>query len=138
VTAQQVLSRHRLGRARAALQEAAVLQSAGHWHGALNRVYYAAFYAARALLALKKVDSSRHSGVIALFQQHFVQPGVVAADVARALPQAFARRQRSDYDDFTEIGGDEIQPLREQVQRLVDACEEAVTRFETATPGETP
>ena len=75
MTAQDALARHRLARARVALEEADLLESAGRWNGALNRVYYAAFYAARALLALKRIDSSRHSGVIALFQEHFVKTG---------------------------------------------------------------
>ena len=128
MTAQDALARHRLARARVALEEADLLESAGRWNGALNRLYYAAFYAARALLALKRIDSSRHSGVITLFQEHFVKTGTVSSDIARALPQAFARRQRSDYDDFAEVQVHEIKALREQVERLVHACEEAVNR----------
>ena len=128
MTAQDALARHRLARARVALEEADLLESAGRWNGALNRLYYAAFYAARALLALKRIDSSRHSGVITLFQEHFVKTGTVSSDIARALPQAFARRQRSDYDDFAEVQVHEIKALREQVERLVHGCEEAVTR----------
>ena len=105
MTAQDALARHRLARARVALEEAALLESAGRWNGALNRTYYAAFYAARGLLALKRIDSSRHSGIIALFQEHFVKTGTVSPEIARALPQAFARRQRSDYDDFADVEG---------------------------------
>lgn len=126
MTAQDALASHRLERARAALEEAELLEAAGHCSGALNRIYYAAFYAARALLALKKIDSSRHSGVISLFQEHFVKTGIVSPDVARALPQAFARRQRSDYDDFTEVHADEVKALRDQVKQLVSACQEAI------------
>jgi uncharacterized protein (UPF0332 family) len=42
---------HRMARAHSALEEAAVLPERRHVSGALNRLYYAAFYAARALLA---------------------------------------------------------------------------------------
>ena len=52
-------------------------------------------YAARALLGLKRLDSSRHSGVIALFQEHFVKTGIVSPDIARALPQAVAMADTS-------------------------------------------
>lgn len=126
MTAQDALARHRLARARTALEEADLLASAGRWNGALNRTYYAAFYAARALLALKRTDSSRHSGVIALFQEHFVKTGIVSPDIARALPQAFAKRQHSDYDDFAQAQAHEIKALREQVEQFVRACEDAV------------
>ena len=61
MTAQDALASHRLTRAREALAEADLLISANRRNGALNRAYYAAFYAARALLALKRIDSSRHT-----------------------------------------------------------------------------
>lgn len=83
---------------------------------------------ARGLLALKRVDSSRHSGVIALFQEHFVKTGAVPPDVARALRQAFAKRQLGDYDDFADVEELEFRSLREQVERLVVACEDSVNR----------
>jgi uncharacterized protein (UPF0332 family) len=67
VNPSDALAQHRIARAHAALQEANLLIEQEHFNGALNRVYYAAFYAARALLATRNLDSSRHSGVIALF-----------------------------------------------------------------------
>lgn len=83
------------------LDEANLLLEQRHFTGALNHLYYAAFYAARALLATKTLDSSRHSGVIALFQEHFLKTGLIPPDVARALPRAFEKRQTSDYGDLT-------------------------------------
>ena len=120
-----VLARHRIARAHAALQEADLLIEQQHFSGALNRVYYAAFYAARALLATRNLDSSRHSGVIALFQEHFVRTGIVPTDTARALPRAFEKRQTSDYGDFSEPSSDEVVSLRSQVETFVRACEQA-------------
>ena len=128
MTAQDALARHRLMRAREALAEADLLITGSRWNGALNRLYYALFYAARALLALKRIDSSRHSGVIALFKEHFVKTGSVSADIARALPQALARRQRSDYGDFAEAQAADVEALREDAERFVHACEEVVGR----------
>jgi uncharacterized protein len=85
-----------MARARATLGDADVLIEASRWNSALNRLYYAAFYAARALLATQNLDSSRHSGVISLFQEHFVRTGVVLQDTARALPRLFEKRQTTD------------------------------------------
>ena len=108
--------------------EADLLISATRWNGALNRLYYALFYAARALLALKRIDSSRHSGVIAPFQEHYVKPGFVPAEVARVLPQAFARRQRADYGDFAEAQEGDVQTPRGDAERFLDRCMEIVNR----------
>jgi uncharacterized protein (UPF0332 family) len=79
------LARHRLSRAKEAFAEGEHLFAKGAFMGAVNRFYYGAFYAARALLAVRELDSSRHSGVISLFQKHFVKPGLIATDKAKAL-----------------------------------------------------
>jgi len=39
---------------------------------AVNRAYYAIFYAANALLCSRRLERSKHSGVLAAFRQHFV------------------------------------------------------------------
>src|SRR5438552_2779522 len=77
------------------------------------------FYAARALLATHNLDSARHSGIISLFQEHFVRSGLIAGEVARVLPRAFEKRQTSDYDDFMEPSEDEVSSLRSQIERFV-------------------
>src|SRR4030095_17150462 len=79
------LARHRLSRAKGAFSEGDHLLTAKAFMGAVNRYYYAAFYAARALLATRELDSSRHSGVISLFQKHFLTPGLVSTDKPKAL-----------------------------------------------------
>ena len=89
---------------------------------------YAAFYAARALLATRNLDSSRHSGVIGLFQEHFVRTGLIPTETARALARAFEKRQTSDYGDFSEPSSDEVLSLRGQVEAFVRACEQAVQK----------
>lgn len=117
------LAHHRIARAHEALDEADLLIDQRHFSGALNRLYYAAFYAARALLATRNLDSSRHSGVIGLFQEHFVRTGLVSTEVARALPRAFEKRQTSDYGDFSEPTSEEVLSLRVQVRAFVASCE---------------
>jgi uncharacterized protein len=99
------LARHPLSRAKDAFGEGEHLLTKSASVGAVNRFYYAAFYAARALLALRDLDSSRHSGVISLFQKHFVKPGLIATDKAKALPRAFEKRQKIDYGDFSTVTG---------------------------------
>jgi uncharacterized protein len=115
-------------RARESLAEADVLVAARRWRGAVNRLYYAAFYAARAVLAIRNLDSSRHSGAIALFQQHVVKAGSVPLDVARALPRAFESRQSSDYADTADPTEDDVRVLRTDIEAFVDACAHLVER----------
>jgi uncharacterized protein (UPF0332 family) len=123
------LARHRLGRAKAAFSEGNHLMKAKAFMGAVNRFYYAAFYAARALLAVRELDSSRHSGVISLFQAQFVKPGLIATEKAKALPRAFEKRQKSDYGDFSTVTASEAQSIRKDVAGFLQECEQLLSRL---------
>jgi uncharacterized protein len=92
-----------------------------------------AFYATRAVLAIRNLDSSRHSGVIALFQQHFVKTGAVPLDVARALPRAFESPQSSDYTDTADPTADEVRVLSTDIEAFIDACAHLVERTTSHT-----
>jgi uncharacterized protein (UPF0332 family) len=126
VTAQDALAQHRIARAHETLQEADLLIQQRHYNAALNRLYYAAFHAARAALARPKVDSSKHNGVIALFQRHVVKSGAIPDEIACVLPQSFGRRLQTDYGDFKQATADELARLRPDVETFVAACERAI------------
>lgn len=114
---------YRLRRAKQALREGEALLAAGLHLGAINRLYYAAFYAAKALLATKGLDSSKHSGVIALFQEQFVKTGLIDREAAKALPRAFERRLDTDYEDFASVNRSVVTKLAESVRSFVRVCD---------------
>jgi uncharacterized protein (UPF0332 family) len=68
------------------LQVASELLDKGYYDVAASRAYYAAFYAASALLLSEGLDTSKHSGVIALIHQHFVKSGKLNKEQGRNLP----------------------------------------------------
>ena len=131
------IARHRLRLAHDTLEEADVLIAESRWRGALNRLYYAAFYAARALLATRDLDSARHTGVIALFQQHFVKTGVVPTTIGKTLPRSFETRQTSDYADVADLDENEVRQLRTDVVAFVAACERVVEQLIAADTNQT-
>ncbi len=64
----------------------------------VNRAYYAIFYAANALLATKKLSSSKHSGVISLFRQHFVKTSLLHPEYSDMYGRVMGNRHASDYE----------------------------------------
>lgn len=60
-----------LARARQMLKTSRLTLEHQDYITAVNRAYYAIFYAANALLATKHMERSKHSGVIAAFREHF-------------------------------------------------------------------
>lgn len=114
------LSRWRLEKARNTFKEGEQLLEAGSYNGAVNRFYYAAFHAVRALLALKQLDSPKHSGVMSLFNREFVKTGVISKKASRTLSKVFLLRSEADYDDFRSFSLKEVQEVRQAVQALID------------------
>lgn len=67
------LARYRLKMAREKLESGKLLLDQSRYGDAASRAYYALLHGARALLATKGLDSRKHSGVISLFNRHFVK-----------------------------------------------------------------
>jgi len=120
------LARHRMERAASTLAQARLLSESHAWDGAVNRYYYSAFHAARALLATRGLDSGKHSGVIALFNLHFVKTGIIQPAVGRALVRSFEKRQASDYADFAEVSEEDARRVGEETGAFVQACRDVL------------
>ena len=60
---------YRLTRAKETLDEAKILLDSNKLPGAVNRIYYAMFYAATALLLAHGISSTKHAGIISLFHR---------------------------------------------------------------------
>jgi len=73
---EQALIAYRVARAEESLDEARLLLDAGHLNTAVNRLYYACFYAVSALLMSEGHGSAKHSGIRSLFDAHWVNPHV--------------------------------------------------------------
>ena len=94
------LSKYRYECAEEALQDAEIMFDNGRFKNALNRAYYAVFYALRAVNALDGFDSSKHSGVIAHFNQTYVKTGIFKKEISRIIKLASEKREQADYLDF--------------------------------------
>ena len=97
---QKDYARYRLERSLEDLQSPQALLIDGHFRAANNRAYYAIFHAIRAALALKSVDSSKHSGVISEFRRLFIKEGLLPVELSQMIGAAFTIRNASDYDDM--------------------------------------
>lgn len=111
---------HRLQRARETLASAKVLEDSHFYYGAINRLYYACFYAVTALLATRDLSSSKHSGVLSLFNRHLVKTGLVSTKLGEFYGDLFDTRHEGDYTDFAEFTPEEILDLYNVAATFVD------------------
>jgi len=95
---------YRLSCASDTLDEAQALLEAGKGlRGSVNRIYYACFYAVSALLVTKGMSASKHSGVRALFNQHWIKVGALDTRLGAFYGAMFDRRQTGDYEAYSEF-----------------------------------
>lgn len=92
--------RIRLSRAVTTLKEAHLLFENNFPDAALNRFYYACFYAASALLASKDIFVKTHSGVKQMLGLHFVVTGLINDEMRKNYSDLFRSRMGVDYDDL--------------------------------------
>lgn len=109
--------------ARQALASAKLLLDAGDWVGAINRAYYAIFYAANATLELQGLERSKHSGVMSVFREKYVKTGKIESEYSDVYGQAFVSRQKGDYERVK-------LPTREEAEKAIQGAERFVARIE--------
>lgn len=100
MTDQQALIACRVQQARETLQDAQRMLAADiSPRSVINRAYYAAFYAVMALLLRGSVPlaTSRHTGIITLFDTHLVHPGTYDITYSSDLHLLFSLRLKGDY-----------------------------------------
>ena len=117
---QKALVLHRFERAETSLQEAKDELARKNFRLAVNRAYYTVFYAMRAFLATVGKDSSKHSGIAALFNEHFIKSKIVPTVSSKLIQSLMDLRHEGDYQDFAVITEEEAKGAVETAQSALD------------------
>lgn len=94
------LSKYRYQASQEALSDARIMYEHGRYKNALNRAYYSIFHAIRSVNSLDGFDSSKHSGVIAHFNQNYVKTEIFPRELSKIIRSASENREKADYLDF--------------------------------------
>jgi len=97
-----------------------LLHSGGSLRSVINRSYYAMFYAALALIAAKGTGSSKHSGVISIFDREYVKTNVFPKELSKLFHKAFLLRQESDYKEFFLLTKEEAIKIKEGAENFLE------------------
>jgi uncharacterized protein (UPF0332 family) len=105
--------------------DVAALNLAESYHGsAINRAYYAVFYAANALLSTEGLARSKHSGVVAAFRESFVKPGLIEVEYSRIYGRVMDDRHVSDYEIDLPIDTGVVERDLSDARRFVERAEQ--------------
>lgn len=108
------LSLYRIQRAEEDLKSARLNLESGLYKAAVNRSYYSIFHAIRSVNVLDEFDASKHSSVIAHFNQYHVHTGDFEKGTYKIIDSAYRIREKCDYSDFFVVSREEAE---EQIQK---------------------
>lgn len=93
------------------LEDAALLLKQRRSRSAINRIYYAMFHGACALLTSLGIICKSHAGVMNRFGEDVIKKKLMDKGYAKYLNQAYNLREKSDYQIIIEINEREIRIL---------------------------
>lgn len=112
--------RYRLEKAQEVYEAARVLCNAKQWNSVVNRLYYACFYSASALLLYHRISAKSHAGVIGQFSEHIVRPGVISTEEFRVYAKLLNWRSKGDYNDLYDFCQEDTEPMMPKVKHFID------------------
>ncbi|MFW5983108.1 MAG: HEPN domain-containing protein [bacterium] len=124
----QQLINYRMSRVDETLKEVEFLIDNGLYNTAINRLYYACFYAVTSLLVKHEIKAHKHAGVRQMFGLHFVSKGVIDKTLARFYTDLYDKRQTSDYDDFIDFDKEDVLTLIPTAKELINEIRKLLER----------
>jgi uncharacterized protein len=110
--------------AREMLGAAHVMLNNDFYTSAINRAYYAIFYAANALLTTKGMNQGKHTRVIGAFRQYFVKTGLFPVEYSQIYGRAMEDRHESDYDMGAKVTREDADGNLVGAERFVQEIEQ--------------
>ncbi|OQX76936.1 MAG: hypothetical protein B6D64_09010 [Bacteroidetes bacterium 4484_276] len=106
------------------MDEVNILAQNKLWNTAINRIYYACYYAVNALFVKHGLSPHTHSGVRQMFGLHFIKTGLIDKEKGRFFSDIYDKRQTGDYDDFISYTEEDILSLIPIAKTFIAKIEE--------------
>ncbi len=118
--ARKVLISLWLEKANEALSSAELELNAGHTNFAVNRLYYACFYAVTAIMLRDGKQFARHSGIKYEFVRTYIKSGKIDAKWNKFYQKLFDDRQEGDYIPTITFETSEVSTHLRQTHEFID------------------
>lgn len=118
--------RYRLEKAQEVYLAACILYDASQWNSVINRLYYACFYSASALLLYKHISAKSHSGVIGQFSENIVRAGIVSIEEFRVYAKLLNWRTKGDYNDLYDFNKEDVDSIMNPAKHFIDKITELI------------
>jgi uncharacterized protein (UPF0332 family) len=109
-----------------ALKEARLLFENQMFETSVSRLYYAAFYAANALLTKQGLNAKTHTGTKSLLNKDFFYTGKLNPEFAELYAMLLSKKHEADYENFAFINEQQIPQWIEKTQAFVLEIEKLI------------
>jgi len=118
------LAKYRLNKAKDTLSDSKKFIESATLESTVNRIYYSMFYSVNALLITMGLSSSKHSGVLSIFNREVVSKGYLEKKWGEFYSDMFKRRQKGDYQDFVEFERQDVKAWLKKSEEFIGKIEE--------------
>lgn len=129
MTDKEALLSYRLKQADETLLDAEKMLQAGlSPRSIINRAYYSAFYAVLALFLKADISlkTSKHAGVLSIFDREFVHSGKIDKHYSKTLHRMFNARQESDYKELVELSLEDAAEFVELARGFLEGIKKSI------------
>jgi len=130
MTDRETLLRYRMKQAEETLTDAEAMAKAElSPRSIVNRAYYAMFYAVLGLFLKTNVNlkTSKHSGIISMFDQVFILSGKMDKQFSKSLHKMFNTRQVADYKELVEVSSEEADDALKAARKFIEEIKKVVS-----------
>ncbi len=119
----------KMEKARECLKAASLMLQGEYYSFAINRIYYAVFYAVSALVYTRKLYPKSHTGMKTLFNKEFILTGLIKHDYEKFYSAIFAKRFEADYADsfFIDLSG--VEEYYNEAENFVSLIEQLLNNI---------
>lgn len=117
------LSEIRMAKAYESLEDARANYTEGRYNTSINRSYYAALNAVRAILILEGSTPQSHEGAITMLSLRFIKSGLLPIDTIKKFKILLSRRSDVDYGDFETIEDIDAQDSLRIAQEILEVID---------------
>jgi uncharacterized protein (UPF0332 family) len=131
MTDRETLLSYRIKQAEETLADAEAMKKGGlSTRSIVNRAYYAMFYALLGLFLKTNVivKTSKHSGIISMFDQAFILSGKMEKDFSKSLHKMFNLRQLADYKELVEVSLEDAEDALKQAAEFVQEIKRIISK----------
>ena len=121
--------KYRIENAETTLNEGLSHRGNGFYNTAINRMYYACYYAASALLIANAITVKSHEGVRQQLGLHFVQSGILSSEQGRFYSRLFSKRSTGDYEDFTTHTLETVDELYPSAKQFIETAKSYINHW---------